>query len=142
VLAAFGVCDSFAWLEPHGALHLEKLGQELAQEEQNQAQMCQQNSDLAPSELQPVKMGRHEVDQEQPTEQIPARPDRDSPAASWRAPANNERLKVLALCFPKAQVDFRQRSREHQHRRHEEARNRQAEGGKESKKQFGHNHAG
>src|ERR1041385_7581524 len=70
--SALRVIFALAFLNAHVALDLEKLGEKLADQKQDQAEMGEENADFLFAQFEALDMGRDKVHQQQSAQQVTA----------------------------------------------------------------------
>src|SRR5207245_8068025 len=79
----------FAFPQVEDALDGKEVGEQLPEQEQNQASMDHENADLLPSQTEALNVGGDQVDQEHGAEQVSSRKHGNFPIAS-RRPVNKK----------------------------------------------------
>ncbi len=128
---AFGVALCLALLELHGAVPPENSGKQLADKEQDEPGMNEQDARLSPGEPEAIGMREEEVDEQGAPDEIPPRENGHRQARSGHGPHHEEAPKILLLNLPNADVNLVKRRRKNEHHRGDEQGRREAQRDKE-----------
>ena len=105
----------------------EQVGEELAEQQQDQPDMHHPKAGLAGGEAKAPDLRRDEIEDQHPADKIATREDGDSPRGALRPPVNDEAAEELILGLVQAQIHLRQGAPKDQHQAQRQAHNRQAQ---------------
>src|SRR5437660_2960774 len=113
--SAIGIAFGLAFGQPHMAFSGKKIGQELADQEKDQPDVNHPDADFFSSQFEPLKVRRHQIDEENTPEQIAAGKDGNFPGRPGWRPINKETAEKFVLGFKQAELDLRKSSPKDQH---------------------------
>src|SRR5713101_8569319 len=93
----FRIVFSLTLAQMQKAFPREHGGPKLANQKQNQADMNHPDTRLVTTQMEPLDMGRHQINQQYATNQITARENRNFPVATFWAPEDKKAAKEFVL---------------------------------------------